>query len=78
MQKEDSYYPWLGVQDLWEGRRNIPDHGHVVDRIMRREYRVVSVTDQRQVELIRNLVTLEVFKYVVSCPAGIFNINLMV
>ncbi len=44
----------------------------------RKEYRVVSVPDQRQVELIRNLVTLKVSKYVVSCPAGIFNINLMV
>ena len=44
-----------------DGRRRIPDQGHVVDtlvdRIMRREYRVVSVPDQRQVELIRNLVT---------------------
>ena len=67
-----------GYQTCGNGRRSIPDHGHVVDRIMRREYRVVSVPDQRQVELIRNLVTLKVSKYVVSCPAGIFNINLMV
>ena len=39
---------------------------------------VVSVPAQRQVELIRNLVTLKVSKCVVSCPAGIFNINLMI
>ena len=35
-----------------------------MDKIIRREYRVVSVPDQRQVELIRNLVTLKVSKYV--------------